>query len=49
MSRLEFYLGDTIMTKDRVLSDLVVKTVYISITVAIVSFVFMLLLTVLHP
>jgi hypothetical protein len=36
------------MDKDRVLSDCVVKTTYISIAVAAVLFVFMLLLTGLH-
>jgi hypothetical protein len=37
------------MTKDRALSDFVVKTTYISIAATAVLFVFMLLLTGLHP
>src|SRR5580704_4608588 len=47
--QLNFYLGERIMTKDRASSDFVVKTTYISIAATAVLFVFMLLLTGLHP
>jgi hypothetical protein len=49
VSQLEWELPEAIMTNSHVLSDVAVKTAYVSFTAAAVLFVFMLLLSGLHP